>query len=225
MSEKKAQSELPDITDPQAISRRGRPRKDSTSLPPKTPVSKKAASYASSDEEDYGNLNVITRKRKSILQPSGSKYSKKSRKATGRRRSIPVLTALTPSDNDEDEDEEETPSTENSPITTIKNDDHLHLITNPQMEDACSDGSPPPQFMPRKYFELKVVQFDLPSMEPQGPGDLWTCAFDGCFHRIHKARSPTGKTKIREHFKTHKSDAQEKIDLALDESRPYLPVK
>ena len=166
----------------------------------------------------------MTRKRKSILQPSGSKYSKKSRKATGRRRSIPDPTQARLTDNDENEDEEALPK-QDSPTLTIKNGDHLNLITNPHIDDTALKTSPPPQFIPRKYLELKIVEFDLPSMEPQGPGDLWTCTFDGCSYRIHRARSATGRDKIREHFRTHKSAAQEKIDLALDESRPYLPVK
>ena len=222
-SKKKAQS--PHSTELLARTKKGRPRKDSLPLQPKTPISKSTATNSSSDEDDYGNPNVVTRKRKSILQPSGSKYSKKSRKATSRRGSLPELTEPTLSDNDDEEDEENTPPAEESPITTIRNAEHLNLITNPTMNRASSDTSPPPEFMTRKYLELKVVEYDLPSMEPQGPGDLWTCAFEGCTQRIHKASTANGKTRIREHFKSHKSHAQEKIDLALDESRPYLPVK
>lgn len=205
--------------------KKGRPPKNSGSHVPRTPVSRIAATFLSSDDEDYGNPNVVTRKRKSILQPSGSKYSKKARKATGRRRSLPDLADPTVSDNREDEDEENTPPSEESPITTIRNGDQLNQITNPHLGDISPDASPPPQFMPRKYLELKVVDYDLPSMDPQGPGDLWTCTFEGCRHRVRKASTTKGKDKIREHFKTHKSNAQEKIDLALDESRPYLPVK
>lgn len=212
----------------------GRPPKDSQTPPqaaqPRTPAAESTAilleSASSDDDYEYGNPNVTTRKRKSILQPSGSKYSKKSKKGTGRRRSLPGLADPAESDDQDEEDEEKTPSTEESPITTIKNGEHLDFITNPPTKRSSRrSSSPPPHFLPRKFLELKLVEFDVPSMEPQGPGDLWTCTFEGCGHRVFKGSTEKGKAKIREHFGSHKSLAQEKIDLALNESRPYLPVK
>ena len=192
---------------------------------PRTPACKDSDGNISPDEDDYGNPNVVTRKRKSILQPSGSKYSKKARKAIGRRSSLPDLAEPTPSDNDADEDEEKTPPAEDSPITTIKNGEHLSFLTNPPTSKSSQDVSPPPQFLPRNYLELRLVEYEVPSVEPQGPGDLWTCTFEYCYHRIHAASTTAGKTEIRNHFKTHESQAREKINLALNESRPYLPVK
>ncbi|KAL9131829.1 MAG: hypothetical protein Q9217_000356 [Psora testacea] len=218
------------VKESQPKRKKGRPRKQSPPLVSplsKTPACKITPSYSSLDEDDYGTPNVVTRKRKSILQPSGSKYSKKARKAAGRRSSTQDLAEPTTSDNGDGEDEgeeEKTLPAEQSPITTINNGDHLNLITNPPASRSSAGSSSPPQFLARKYLELKMVEYEVPSMEPQGPGDLWTCTFEGCFHRIYEASTTTSKMRIRDHFKTHKCQAQEKIDLALNESRPYLPV-
>ena len=116
--------------------------------------------------------------------------------------------------------DEESHFSEASPITTIRGAEDLELLTNSSPDDAQR-----PKYLPRKYLELRVVEYDLPSTEPQGPGDLWTCTFESCFHRIHGASKSDGKARVIEHFETHATQAQEKIDLALNESRPYLPVK
>lgn len=186
---------------------------------PITPVNSSSIDVSSSSEDAGGNPNVITRKRKSILQPSGGKFSKK---AAARRRSLAATQDR--DDSQQDEGEGVLDVTEDSPITTIRNAKDLELLTNPP-SNRSPDATPSPKFLPRKYLELKVVEYDLPSIEAQGPGDLWTCTFEGCFHRIHEASTATGKKRIKDHFKTHATQAQEKINLALDESRPYLPVE
>ena len=188
---------------------------------PETPPSKQLSDSILSGEEEEDVPNVLTRKRKSILQPSGGKTA---RKAAGRRKSILAL------DDEsiggpykEEESDEHSRLPEESPIATLQTAEDLEFLTNPR------EGSPEDvhdvKYFPRKYLELRVVEYDLPSTEPQGPGDLWRCTFEGCFHRVHQASKPDGKARITKHFKTHATQAQEKIDLALKESRPYLPVK
>lgn len=188
---------------------------------PETPPSKQLSDSILSGEEEDDVPNVLTRKRKSILQPSGGKTA---RKAAGRRKSLLAL-------DDEsiggpykgEESDEHSRLSEESPIATLQTAEDLEFLTNPR------EGSPEDvhgvKYFPRKYLELRVVEYDLPSTEPQGPGDLWRCTFEGCFHRVHQASKPDGKARITKHFKTHATQAQEKIDLALKESRPYLPVK
>ena len=199
--------------------KRGRPR-SSEIQPPHTPATNSIADTSSSGDERAGNPNVVTRKRKSILRPSGGKSSKK---AAARRKGPAAFNGLSNDLEDEDDENSQSPA-EESPITTIRNAKDLELLTNPPSNRSSPD-SDAPKFLPRKYLELKVVEYDLPSTEPQGPGDLWTCTFEGCFHRVHEASTADGKRSIKEHFKTHSTSAQEKIDLVLNESRPYLPVK
>ena len=219
-SSKKRKSQTPQAEGP--IDKKA--RKDKTAAEaeqclPATPPSTQALNALSSDEDDVPN--VLTRKRKSILQPSGGKTA---RKAAGRRKSLLAVDGLIEASHQEEGNEEDSQFSEGSPITTIRSADHLELITNPPIERSPANAHGL-KYFPQKYLELSVVEYDLPLTESQGPGDLWTCTFDGCFHRVHEASKSNGKSRIMEHFKTHATQAQEKIDLALNESRPYLPVK
>lgn len=218
---KKRKSQSPHTDRNQAkIRDNGRP-KASDGKKPITPANNSAVDVSTSGEDLGGNPNVITRKRKSILQPSGGKFSKK---AAARRRNLAATQDPDDSQQDEEDGVNSHEAAEVSPIITIRNAKDLALLNNPPT-NRSPNGTPSPNFLPRKYLELKVVEYPLPSTDPQGPGDLWTCTFEGCFHRVHEASSSAGKKRIKDHFKTHATQAQEKIDLALDESRPYLPVE
>lgn len=176
---------------------------------PKTPL--RSTGHAdetdtSGDEEYDANGKVIQagtkRKSKSILQPKGSKFSKK---AAGRRQSLPAITSEKEEGSTESNGDDELP--EPSPLAAM-----------------APRESHYPHYLPRKVTEVKMISYDIPSDKPQGPGDLWTCSFENCNQRVHEASKPKGKAQIREHFQLHARQAQEKIDLALAESRPYLPV-
>ncbi|KAM0800179.1 hypothetical protein BDR22DRAFT_821937 [Usnea florida] len=186
---------------------------------PETPPSKQVSDSILSGEEEDDAPNVLTRKRKSILQPSGGKTA---RKAAGRRKSLLALDGPSGDSYKEEESDEHSRLSEESPIATLQTAEDLEFLTNPR--EGSPENARGEKYLPRKYLELRVVEYDLPSPEPQGPGDLWRCTFEGCFHRVHQASKPDGKARIMKHFKTHAAQAQEKIDLALKESRPYLPV-
>lgn len=177
---------------------------------PKTPLRSTRhtdETETSGDEEYDTNGKVIQagtkRKSKSILQPKGSKFSKK---AAGRRQGLPAITSEKEEGSTAPDEEDELP--EPSPLAAMAPRESLY-----------------PHYLPRKVTEVKMVSYDIPSDKPQGPGDLWTCAFENCNKRVHEASKPKGKAQIKEHFQLHARQAQEKIDLALAESRPYLPVK
>ena len=191
-------------------------------LIPKTPQPKEPSQPSSSDEDPDSNINLLGRKQKSILQPSGGKSSKK---AMSRGKELFHLQQADGSRDNEDNDDEQEAESDASPITMLRNAGGLETSTKPARQNSSQDESPSPKVLPRQYLELKVVEYELPSTEPQGPGDLWTCTFEGCFYRVHEASTREGKTKIVQHFKSHANQAQEKIDLVLDESRPYLPVR
>ena len=221
--QKKRKSQSPQIGE-QPKRRRGRPPKSAQASQVHTPMQRQNISSLWSDDENDDDP-VVPRKRKSILQPSGSKYSNKARKATGRRKSQPNYAEPSLSDKS-DESEETTPRAEESPITTITNGQQLSALARVGTEKRRSSSSPPPpDFLPRKFLELKVIDYEVPSMKPQGPGDLWTCPFEGCYKRIHKASTTDGKKNVQNHFESHLGTAEDRISLALNESRPYLPVK
>ena len=218
---RKRKSQSPEDSEANAPKRRKRGRPRSSEMErPQTPITDSNPGISPSGDDRDVTFNVVTRKRKSILQPSGGKYSKK---AAGRRKGPAAATST----NDSQEVSDDDLAADDSPITTLRNAKDLELLTNPPTNRSTPDPDhpPSPKFLPRKYHELKDVQYDIPSTDPQGPGDLWTCTFEGCYHRVHEASTAAGKKRIKEHFKTHATQAQEKIDLVLDESRPYLPVK
>lgn len=173
----------------------------------------------SGDEEHDGNGNLIRagtkRKSKSILRPKGSKFSKKN---AGRRPSLPTLVGDIERLNSISDSEDEV--SEASPLAAVATRE-----SPPGFPREALRESSYPCYEPRKFKEVKMVSYDVPSDQPQGPGDLWTCAFENCNRRVHEASKPKGKAQIREHFQDHARQAQEKIDLALSEARPYLPVR
>ncbi len=185
----------------------------------RTPVKSRGEETDSSDEDDEGNDNGPTRpnprgrKRKSILQPKGSKFSKK---AAGRLNSLRA--AQTRDDYDDDEIMEDA-----SPLATA-----TATTQNRNKRQAPSDRTPPEapyhEYLPGPYIEVKLVQYDLPTDRPQGPGDLWSCEFEGCTKRVYEGSTDEGQKKIREHFQEHQASAREKLDLVMNERRPYLPV-
>ena len=191
---------------------------------PRTPIKGKAeAVEISSNSDDEAEARVVSagenpRKRKSILQPKGSKYSKK---ATGRRQSFRTTNAESNVDKDDDlimEDASPLATAAPRTTTTIQPPPKKHSSV---LDDYASHH----EYRPRMRVESKLVSYKLPSTEPQGPGDIWTCTFEGCRQRVHFASTPDGKERIKAHFGEHAESAQAKIDLALKESRPYLPVE
>ena len=191
---------------------------------PRTPIKGRAEAIeisGSSDEDaadETPDPQETSRKRKSILQPKGSKYSKK---ATGRCQSFRA--AGTGSDLGEDED---LVMKDVSPLATAApRASATKQLPTKKHTSVLDDYASHHEYLPRKYVETKLVRYQLPSIEPQGPGDLWTCTFEGCRQRVHAASTPDGKERIKAHFKEHAESAKAKIDLALEESRPYLPVE
>ncbi|KAL9022733.1 MAG: hypothetical protein Q9185_000163 [Variospora sp. 1 TL-2023] len=173
----------------------------------------------SGDEEQDSNGNLIRagtkRKSKSILRPKASKFSKKN---TGRRASLPALVGdMERLDSISDAEDK---VSETSPLAAVAARESPPQVTRDGLRETRY-----PYYGPRKFTEVKMVSYGIPSDQPQGPGDLWTCAFENCNRRVHEASKPKGKAQIKEHFQDHARQAQEKIDLALSEARPYLPVR
>ena len=160
-------------------------------------------------------------KRKSILQPKGSKYSKKASKRRGK------APPANPSESGPSSDEEHEVNA--SPMATAATRNGPTLISRTQVQprkhaSALDDYSSHHSYQPRVMEEKILVSYRIPSTKPQGPGGVWTCSFEGCNKRIHAASTGDGKAEIRKHFEDHSISAQEKIQLAMAESRPYLPV-
>jgi hypothetical protein len=55
-----------------------------------------------------------------------------------------------------------------------------------------------------------------------GPGDVWTCPYDGCNERVYDAHSATAIRLMEEHFSDKHADSM--TDLIKAEMRPYNKV-
>lgn len=206
-----------------ATAKRGRKRKRGLHPQPEPSVKPTDQGMATSDdsEETESSSKKPFQKRKSILQPTGSKFSKK---AAGRRRSLPQ-TGFEEAEEDIEEDAIGEGLEERDGPTPPPRDQE-------QMDSDDRDSPPPAEtssknyhdYLPRKYVDVKLVEYDLPSCRPEFPGDLWSCPFERCNHEVQGASSKTGQASIKEHYEHHAQDAQKKIDLVHKESRPYLPV-
>ncbi|KAI4260598.1 MAG: hypothetical protein LQ352_000159 [Teloschistes flavicans] len=157
----------------------------------------------SGDESCDSNGKLVDvgtkRKSRSVLRPKCSKFS---RKATDQRLNVPIVAGHTDEASAGSDDEVRSP--ERSLLATVTQE-VVH--------------------QPRKAAEIRMIPYNIPSHQPQGPGDIWLCALENCKHRVHEASKAKGKVQVKEHLEEHASKAQEKIDLALSESRPYLPVR
>lgn len=189
----------------------------SKAKPPKVPQTQVEPELVISDntteDDEYEkshNSKVSGHKRKSILQPAGSKYSKK---AAGRRVSSVQI------DEAQDEQMDDDEAWLSATATNQAGAERLRSSFQP------IETTPYHEYLPRKYAEVKVVEHELPTLVPQGPGDVWTCTFEGCRKRVYEGSTMEGRSNIQEHFEAHARGAQEKIDLVLKESRPYLPVE
>lgn len=192
-----------------------RSSKDEVPVTPLQPRGHTHDADTSGDEDESFTGAGTKRKSKSILRPKGSKFS---RKNAARRPSLPAIMGdmegLDPSTETDNE------VCELSPLAAVAARD----VAPVSLQEARREASYP-YHEPQEPTRLKLVPYDIPSDEPQGPGDLWSCTFENCTRRVHSASSAQGKTHIREHFRYHASQSQEKIDLALSEARPYLPVR
>lgn len=220
-------SEAKQIPKEKTTARSGTKRKRDLELRPDHSVKPDSGSdqdTATSGEtnEIVGNERGTFQKRKSILQPSGSKFSKK---AAGRRRSLPPIDLqVTEQDVEEDSADSKQVERESPPLPPV---DRKQMGLHRRGSHPMAETSPATyhDYLPKKYVDVKLVEHNLPSCRPDGPDDIWTCPFDTCVHKVREASSTAGNTSIKDHFQMHAREAQEKIDLVYKESRPYLPVE
>jgi hypothetical protein len=71
-----------------------------------------------------------------------------------------------------------------------------------------------------------VVTTPLPTFTANGPGDSWTCTFDGCTQKVYGASTDLGRSLIEEHMQDHARGRIKEVSLVLkEEKRLRLPVK
>jgi hypothetical protein len=191
---------------------RGRPRgkKDE-------PEEEDAVEDEEDEEEEYDappSLSTRRAKRKPLLRPKSNKSAKKS---TTRRHDPTTL--------EQDSDKgsrrrKRSPSSDSSTIEVAPSRPTAVRLINGTPRNKSR--KPAEEDHDRIYSDKN--NNPLPSYyEPRGPGDTWTCPYDGCMHQVWDARSEGSLDMIRAHFsKMHRGNAE---DLIRRESRPWVSVE
>ncbi|KAI6810048.1 hypothetical protein KC340_g17919 [Hortaea werneckii] len=104
------------------------------------------------------------------------------------------------------------PSSSNNNKNNIINQ-AAHLPPTPS-SSSSSPASPPPTSDPSHLNHTAD-----PLQE-----NTWTCALDGCTHKIYLASEPASQRLIREHYKLHAYDDDERVRLVGRLQAPSLPV-
>nr|POF14065.1 hypothetical protein CFP56_03089 [Quercus suber] len=55
--------------------------------------------------------------------------------------------------------------------------------------------------------------------------DTWVCALDGCMHKVYSASKPESQQLIKEHYKLHIYDNDERVKLVKRLQAPSLPIQ
>ncbi|KAI6840134.1 hypothetical protein KC342_g3064 [Hortaea werneckii] len=108
------------------------------------------------------------------------------------------------------------------PTTTTANDptSSSNPTNNPPNQTAhlpptpsTSSSSPPPSDPSHLNHTADPLQ-----------ENTWTCALDGCTHKIYLASDPASQRLIRDHYKLHAYDDDERVRLVGKFQAPSLPV-
>lgn len=207
--------------EPRSRRRKGRPRKYASTHTSKTFV-EGISEERDHSNENYGYCKGSMRKRKSILRPSGTTSAKKMSQPTKRTQ---VSLAAKQGSTCDDETSMAISCAGSPWLITVQDGAHLDAISNSLLDPFQGNPLPSSKYLPRRYLKLSMTEYNIPSLESHDVGRPWECNFDGCEARVHQASRVSGLDKVRDHLRTHISDSQDKIDLALSESRPYLPVQ
>lgn len=157
--------------------------------------------------------------RTSLLRPKSNKVSKKftSRRENLRsvakgKTTIPIkLEEVSGSDTESDKD------------ITRDRSDTKDAVNHPNAMNGEVKRSKTTPKASTKTNE-NTTRSPLPSYyEPHGPGDTWTCPYNGCNHKVWDARALDSLNMIQDHFTdAHAGNVEELINM---ESRPWVSVK
>jgi hypothetical protein len=88
--------------------------------------------------------------------------------------------------------------------------------SNSEEEEEEEEEDPEP---PNTDLALRLKHAPDPVQE-----DTWTCALDGCSHKVYQASQADSQRLIREHYALHAYDDDERVQLVKKLQHPSLPV-
>ena len=170
------------------------------------------------EEEDDDMDSISSHQRKAGLRPKSSKASKKFMGRYRNNLSVKEEWLYQANDAEDPGDIGEDDEVPVSPTVSMKNGVTNGTTNGTTKKPQLAENSP------KKSVWSTSAGDPLPSYyEPRGPGDTWTCPYDGCLHQVWAARDSSSVDMITDHFvKTHASNAE---DLINQESRPWVSVE
>ncbi|KAF2165430.1 hypothetical protein M409DRAFT_55827 [Zasmidium cellare ATCC 36951] len=175
------------------------------------------------EEDTDEETRLRARKNKSSLRPRASKASKSASRKGGKG----------PAAEEGDTDSEAAPSPTNGKRKNEANidtrrpskrrnskphdDEGIDIPTSPSVSgDADTAASP------SDITDLPLRT--LNHMPDPVQEDTWTCALDGCTHKVYGASRPESQKLIREHYTLHAFDDDERVQMVKKFAAPSLPA-
>ncbi|KAI1425861.1 hypothetical protein F5Y12DRAFT_322797 [Xylaria sp. FL1777] len=100
-------------------------------------------------------------------------------------------------------------------------------------EDSSSENKPNAGKDTIPISQLVIRAEKLPSTQPQGPNQTWTCEEPNCGYVVRAAHEGNGQELISAHYEEHEKEAQDeahetalnRVNLAVQEARGHMPIK
>ena len=178
------------------------------------------------DEDTDEEIRLRSRKNKSSLRPRASKATKSASRKSGKG---PAL------------DEDDEPDSPSSPMAGKRkseeaetpprppkrrhsrphDDEGIDIPTSPSVS-GDADNAATPDVPLGETSELALRGFA--HAPDQAQEDTWICALDGCSHKVYAASGPDSQKLIREHYKLHAFDEDERVQMVKKLAAPSLPT-
>ena len=167
--------------------------------------------------EETGKETNLDHKNQPGLRPRNSKSSLE---GAGRQRSLDLATSI--------QEKDDPVNKRGSPVKINHPPQDPQSPNAPQILDServtCISGSNPTSRGDLQKPDFGIGDAPLRSYyEPHGPGDTWTCPYNGCSRKIWGARDVVFIDLIKKHFmETH---AGKMADLINQEIRPEMSIE
>lgn len=218
--------ELPRIGASKSKTASRRTRQNSVAERTEEESAEESVATPTKDDETDEEIRLRSRKNKSSLRPRASKANK----SAGRKgRKGPAA--------EEDEDDPDPPSSpmagkrkttdEDTPARPPKrrnsrphDDEGIDIPTSPSVS-GDAENALTPETPIGEPSELAIRALHIPDPVQE---DTWVCALDGCIHKVYAASNPDSQKLIREHYKLHAFDEDERVQMVKKLAAPSLPT-
>ncbi|RMY14879.1 hypothetical protein D0866_13876 [Hortaea werneckii] len=156
------------------------------------------------ESEDGLNSSPTQKRQPESTPPPPSRHRKRGTSHPHHQPHDPTTTATTD------------PASSSNPTNNPPNQT-AHLPPTPSTSSSSPPTSPPP---PPPTSDPSHLNHTADPLQE----NTWTCALDGCTHKIYLASDAASQRLIRDHYKLHAYDDDERVRLVGKLQAPSLPV-